>query len=345
MKDTHSVAMGKESVFQRTCQEYSEWSLVHGVAYVFATSLPREDQVTWGLLVLAGLGLASYWSIASYNTWQEELTITTLKDAAMPINKIPFPAVTICSSGLDMEAVKKALMIDFDTWMIEEGRVSVDKVEDKKNWEEFMLEKFAIKDRNKNIFDILRAFQSPNPEQTMKSLFQMEGVLACAGQQGSGVLRKKRSSSETQSLPYWDKKGNLYTRVAIPEGNRIGRDIVKNTCSGANLETLCRNTGQRHCNPGGLTDIDKDIAIALAKKVCSVKEPEKCPALQDLFFYLYNDLQLKNPGASADAGTSVADAMFTSRGVVGNKRDKVGVHLISNTSHPYYAACIQDSGR
>ena len=131
MKDTHSVAMGKESVFQRTCQEYSEWSLVHGVAYVFATSLPRVDRVAWGLLVLAGLGLASYWSIASYNTWQEELTITTLKDAAMPINKIPFPAVTICSSGLDMEAVKKALMIDFDTWMMEEGRVSVDKVEDK----------------------------------------------------------------------------------------------------------------------------------------------------------------------------------------------------------------------
>ena len=156
--------MGKEHPVRRTVHEYSEWSTVHGISYVFATSLPIADRLLWALLVLLSLALASYWSLATYNTWQEELTITTLKDAAMPIDRIPFPAVTICSSGPNMEAVKKALMIDFDAWMIEKGRTSINKDEDKENWDEFMEEKFAIKDRSKNIFDILKAFQSPNPE-------------------------------------------------------------------------------------------------------------------------------------------------------------------------------------
>ena len=148
----------------KTLHEYSEISTIHGVGYVLSKSLPRSDRLLWALLVLIGLGLASYWSVASYNSWQEELTITTLKDAAMPVERLPFPAVTICSSGLDMEAVKKALMIDFGAWMMEEGRTSTNKEEDKENWEEFMKEKFAIKDRSKNIFDILKALQSPNPE-------------------------------------------------------------------------------------------------------------------------------------------------------------------------------------
>ena len=345
MKDTHSVAMGNESLFQRTCKEYSEWSLVHGVAYVFATSLPSADRVAWGLLVFAGLGLASYWSIASYNTWQEELTITTLKDAAMPINKIPFPAVTICSSGLDMEAVKKALMIDFDTWMMEEGRVSVDKVEDKKNWEEFMLEKFAIKDRNKNIFDILRAFQSTHPEQTIKSLFQMEGVLACAGQQGSRVLRKKRSTSVAQtSLPYWDQTGNLYTKIAVPDDNLMGRNIVRDTCLKEKMEPLCWSTGQSSCNKGNLVGRKSNLAERLSTIICGTHEAEKCSGLQDVFFFVTAEFQFANPSDSSAAGDSMVPTMLTSRGVVGGDRNVIGIYVTSTSSHPLYAACIQQSG-
>ena len=71
--------MGKEHPVRRTLQEFSEWSTVHGIGYVFASSLPIADRLIWALLVLVSLALASYWSVASYNTWQEELTITTLK--------------------------------------------------------------------------------------------------------------------------------------------------------------------------------------------------------------------------------------------------------------------------
>merc|ERR1712228_149278 len=115
--------------------------------------------------------------------------------------------------------------------MMEEGRTSMNKDEDKENWEEFMYKKFAIKDRSKNIFDILKAFQSPNPEQTMRSLFQKESVIACADGQEPIVERRKRTTSENQSLslPYWDEDGNLFTRMVVPAGFLMSRDIVKDT--------------------------------------------------------------------------------------------------------------------
>ena len=71
--------MGKEHPVRRTVQEFSEWSTVHGISYIFSPSLPTADRLLWALLVFISFGLASYWSMASYNTWQEELTITTLK--------------------------------------------------------------------------------------------------------------------------------------------------------------------------------------------------------------------------------------------------------------------------
>ena len=328
----------------KTLHEYSEVSTIHGVGYVLSRSLPRSDRILWSLLVLIGLGLASYWSVASYNSWQEELTITTLKDAAMLVERIPFPAVTICSSGLDMEAVKKALMIDFDAWMMEEGRTSTDKEEDKENWEEFMKEKFAIKDRSKNIFDVLKAFQSPNPKQTMKSLFQMKSVMSCAKGQGSVVWRKKRSTSVYQplSFPYWDEDGNLYTRMAVPDGNQMGRDIMKDTCIENGLQPLCRYVQQSNCKKGNLAGNQKDLAARLAKIFCGTDYPGQCFQLQDVFFFLDDDLKPKDP--YADCGSSMADAMYTARGVVGDNGHAIGIYFNSTTSHPFYSACIQESG-
>ena len=209
-----------------------------------------------------------------------------------------------------------------------------------------MEEKFAIKDRSKNIFDILKAFQSPNPEQTMRSLFQMESVIACAEGQGPIVERRKRTTSESQSLslPYWDEDGNLYTRMAVPDGNLMGRDIVRDTCIETNLLPICRkmDENENKCNKGSLTGNQNDLASRLATIFCGTNDPGQCTPLRDLFFYCYYDLRLKDP--NADAGASLTDAMLTARGVVGENGNAIGIYYTSTTSHPYYAACIQESG-
>ena len=222
--------------------------------------------------------------------------------------------------------------------------MSMNKEEDKENWEAFMEEKFAVKDRSKNIFDILKAFQSPNPEQAMRSLFQMESMIACAEGQGPIVQRRKRTTPEIQSLnlPYWDEDGNLYTRIAVPEGYSMSRDIMKDTCIETNLLPLCRNMQESQCKKGSLAGGQNDLAARLANIFCGIQNPSQCPQLHDLFFYLNSDLRLKDP--NADAGVSLTDAMFTARGVVEKNGNATGIYYTSTTSHPYYAACIQESG-
>ena len=127
--------MEKTSPLSKTLQEYSETATVHGVSYVFSRSLPQVDKVLWAFITLTCLSLAAYWSITAYGNWQENLVVTTLKDPAKSVASLPFPAVTICTSGLDMDAVKDKLMKDFKTWMKDEGRTSVDKEEAKAHLE------------------------------------------------------------------------------------------------------------------------------------------------------------------------------------------------------------------
>ena len=40
--------------------------------------------------------------------------IVFFKDATKPVKELPFPSVTICSPGLNMEAVEEALLEDFN---------------------------------------------------------------------------------------------------------------------------------------------------------------------------------------------------------------------------------------
>ena len=131
--------MFKSSPVPKTLHEFSEATTVHGVSYVFSRSLPTVDRILWALITIACFCLAVYWSVAAYGNWQDNLVETSLKNPAMPVGKLPFPAVTICTSGLDMEAVNDKLMRDFNSWKEKTGKTSLDSIEeDKAHLEEYM---------------------------------------------------------------------------------------------------------------------------------------------------------------------------------------------------------------
>ena len=190
--------MAKLTAVSKTLREYSEASSVHGVSYVFSKSLPLLDRLLWSLLTLAALALAAYWSMTAYNNWQENLVTTTLKDAAMPVTSLNFPGVTICTSGLNMEAVTRQLMKDFTTWKKEEKNISVDREQYENLLQEFLSLKFEINDTGTvNIFDLLKAFHSPDPEKTIQRLSLLNTAIACAGQQ-----RTKRSPVVSEGIGF-----------------------------------------------------------------------------------------------------------------------------------------------
>ena len=176
--------MAKSTAVNKTIQEYSEASTVHGISYVFSKSFPLPDRLLWTLLTTIALALASYWSVTAYNNWQDNLVTTTLKDAAMPVTSLNFPGVTICTSGLNMEAVTKQLMKDFNNWKNESKKTPVDREKDKNLLQEFMRLKFKIDDIGiMSIFDLLKAFHSPDPDKTLSSLSVVNTAIACAEQQ------------------------------------------------------------------------------------------------------------------------------------------------------------------
>ena len=47
--------------------------------------------------------LSIYWSYYLYADWQEKPVLTTVMTTALPVSQVAFPAVTVCSEGINCE--------------------------------------------------------------------------------------------------------------------------------------------------------------------------------------------------------------------------------------------------
>ena len=85
-----------------------------------------------------------------------------MKSSSHPIEKIPFPAVTICGSGLNLDNVEKAVAENFAKWRIENGRNESSKDQISQDMDDYMKEAFQISNiessETANILDILNTF-------------------------------------------------------------------------------------------------------------------------------------------------------------------------------------------
>jgi len=94
-------------------QEYSEYSTIQGVLYIFQTNQTQVGRIFWSLVIFAMLLLGTYWSVVAYSDWQNNPVLTTVKTSALPIKDIEFPAVTICSQGLNSDIVTAGQLLIF----------------------------------------------------------------------------------------------------------------------------------------------------------------------------------------------------------------------------------------
>ena len=78
---------------------YSRASTVHGVYYIFEKGRWAVERILWGIVVIIAIALAIYWSITAYNKWRDDPIITTISTNGLPIQRIPFPSITICAQG------------------------------------------------------------------------------------------------------------------------------------------------------------------------------------------------------------------------------------------------------
>ena len=71
--------------------------------------------------------------------------VTTLKNTTKLVTDVPFPALTLCGSGLHMSTVEKKLVEDFKTWRARKNHNETTEEEVKNDMKNFMQEGFQIK--------------------------------------------------------------------------------------------------------------------------------------------------------------------------------------------------------
>ena len=97
-----------------------------------------------------------------------------MKDTNKQVKNTPFPSVTICTEGINMDAVIKALNEDFNIWMIDRKNSTSSAAsahdrytaeQQRSNLKAFLFDIFSINSSaNISIEDIALAYLSPNPD-------------------------------------------------------------------------------------------------------------------------------------------------------------------------------------
>ena len=76
-----------------------------------------------------------------------------LKNTTKLVTDVPFPALTLCGSGLHMNNVEKKLVQDFRDWRSLHKKTKVDKKAIKQDMKEFMESRFgALPEGNHSFF-------------------------------------------------------------------------------------------------------------------------------------------------------------------------------------------------
>ena len=160
-----------------------------------------------------------------------------MQDSAKPVTSISFPAVTICSEGLDLEAVTKVIAEEFKAWKKRRNFNTSSLEEDKKLLDRFVEEEYAI-GKGENIFDFVRAMNSPNPDMSMAQSSLLGSMAACAGQKDNGKQRKKREADSPVHLIY-QEAGFAYHKVEVSAGLPMTRDTITCTCESQGMRPVC----------------------------------------------------------------------------------------------------------
>ena len=120
--DEGSSKKAKKPYF-RTLKEYSSSSTTHGISYVFEDDRLLIERILWIIIVIVAIYIALSLSITAYVDWQDNPVLTSVGSTGYPIEKVPFPSITICAQGSVKEIVDAALVKQFREYIESIGKV------------------------------------------------------------------------------------------------------------------------------------------------------------------------------------------------------------------------------
>ena len=87
----------KQNPIFKTIKEYAENTTIHGIQYIFENGSSVYEKFSWILVVFTGAIIAAYLALQGLEKWQKNLILTTVGTTGYPIEKVEFPAITICA--------------------------------------------------------------------------------------------------------------------------------------------------------------------------------------------------------------------------------------------------------
>ena len=104
--------------FSQTVNEYSEAATIHGIFYIFENGRLVLERVFWVIVVIAAIAFATIMSYNAYAGWKANQVLTSVATTGYPIEKIPFPSITICPQGSAGKIIDAALFRQFNDYLL-----------------------------------------------------------------------------------------------------------------------------------------------------------------------------------------------------------------------------------
>ena len=114
------------------------------------------------------------------------------------MTELDFPSVTICSSGLNMEAVRRALFNDFAKWKIN-NEDHVLYLDDEDRVDVYMNETYAMSPGEGNLFETIKEMNSPPMDEERDDLVAVTNdIISCSKEVGNQTGQTKMEPRHAQ---------------------------------------------------------------------------------------------------------------------------------------------------
>ena len=100
---------------KRGVEEYLRETTIHGFRYVIE-GRNLIEKMAWMFFIFCGFFLCSVSFLEMYRHWEEHPVETTIDEVGIPIQELPFPAITVCDTK-EMTMPRKNRWMFLETYL------------------------------------------------------------------------------------------------------------------------------------------------------------------------------------------------------------------------------------
>ena len=177
---------------------------------VISLTSPYLDR-SWRALISASL-----LSHDLYVKWQKAPVVTDLKDTNKQVRDLEFPSVTICTEGINMEAVLNTLDQDFSDWLERNGISEDNNPNMDTALKRFVLETFNLQPSEQfSLEDIVLAYSSSNPDQSLILNTIIDTMITCSEQEECEEEDQQCNARDNSWKSRTECSGNILERMNL----------------------------------------------------------------------------------------------------------------------------------